>query len=825
MGAKSSVLDLSQPFDLRLTMLSDWHVGSGMGRPGNVDRLVVRDEDGFPYVPAKTLVGIWRDACERLAWALDGGQSGGWSEWVKYLFGDQPARQGETDPSQPPRPAALMVRSARLGQSLRSAICAQAQYLREFQEALTFVKPGVQIDPNSGRAQDEHVRFVEMGRADTVLEAKAELRPSGAPMTPEQEKTAGALLVASAKLVERLGGKRRRGAGKCRLELMNTSLDTAIEWLETHPDPPAVPDRSWTVEGTASRPAPGAPACEDADWVSIPYVLTLQSPVNISAQTAGNVIETLDFVPGTFLLPHITAALEELGIDARPWIARGDLRVLPATVEIDGSPGRPVPLALYQKKDLYQKKEGGPFSNPQTLLNRLVEDEPSETEQFKQCRSGYLGDSQGQMPRHQTVRLTSRTHNTVEEQTQRPTPEVGGVYTYEAIAPCRLRGEIRLRKCLADSLIQKPEWKEKFSRRCALGRSKKDDYGAASFSIDLPSDGVPLPVPQPPGCQTDQLFVWVLSDVLLRDERLRFSPTVEALRKALEVALAVKLTVVEREGKQPLAFVRMRRIESWNTAWGLPRPSLVGLQAGSCVLFKTDPIADPEKQKEFHKRLQQVEAAGIGERTAEGFGQIRFNDPFLTRPMKELPAPPETNQKSVETSEAEKTCVLLSSKESKDLYSYAQRIEEVVWRERIRRRALEIAHSPCRAKLFGWSVKNDKPPMSQLGALRGIVHQVQSWTDRQMVCNWLAHLKEIKKRGDKWPKESLDILQDLFQQPNRIWQELEGDDQWPTLTENGRNQLRTKLWALAVRSLIDAAIRAHKRELDLDRQGESTRRE
>src|SRR5437899_1282259 len=87
---------------LRLEFTSDWHLGSGMGRPGHVDRLVARDGDDLPYVPAKSLTGIWRDACERLAFGLDNGQPGAWIAWVRYLFGDQPAR-GETDPTQAPR--------------------------------------------------------------------------------------------------------------------------------------------------------------------------------------------------------------------------------------------------------------------------------------------------------------------------------------------------------------------------------------------------------------------------------------------------------------------------------------------------------------------------------------------------------------------------------------------------------------------------------------------------------------------------------------------------------------------------------------------------
>jgi CRISPR-associated protein Csx10 len=43
---------------LQIKMLSDWHIGSGTGRPGNIDRLVQRDAHHLPYIPAKSLTGM-----------------------------------------------------------------------------------------------------------------------------------------------------------------------------------------------------------------------------------------------------------------------------------------------------------------------------------------------------------------------------------------------------------------------------------------------------------------------------------------------------------------------------------------------------------------------------------------------------------------------------------------------------------------------------------------------------------------------------------------------------------------------------------------------
>ena len=58
----TAVSGLQGEFPVRVLMLSDWIVGTGEGRVGEVDATVRRDADGLPFVPAKTLTGIWRDA-------------------------------------------------------------------------------------------------------------------------------------------------------------------------------------------------------------------------------------------------------------------------------------------------------------------------------------------------------------------------------------------------------------------------------------------------------------------------------------------------------------------------------------------------------------------------------------------------------------------------------------------------------------------------------------------------------------------------------------------------------------------------------------------
>lgn len=50
----------------RLTFETPFHIGTGM-REGLVDRAILRDSDGFLYVPGSSFKGVLRERCEQLA--------------------------------------------------------------------------------------------------------------------------------------------------------------------------------------------------------------------------------------------------------------------------------------------------------------------------------------------------------------------------------------------------------------------------------------------------------------------------------------------------------------------------------------------------------------------------------------------------------------------------------------------------------------------------------------------------------------------------------------------------------------------------------------
>lgn len=49
-----------------LSFLTYWHAGSGLTSGAQADAVVIKDENGLPYFPGKTLKGIFRDAFSSL---------------------------------------------------------------------------------------------------------------------------------------------------------------------------------------------------------------------------------------------------------------------------------------------------------------------------------------------------------------------------------------------------------------------------------------------------------------------------------------------------------------------------------------------------------------------------------------------------------------------------------------------------------------------------------------------------------------------------------------------------------------------------------------
>jgi CRISPR-associated protein Csx10 len=112
------------------------------------------------------------------------------------------------------------------------------------------------------------------------------------------------------------------------------------------------------------------------------------------------------------------------------------------------------------------------------------------------------------------------------------------------------------------------------------------------------------------------LPVYALSDVIIRDELFRYRGRLDEQWFADEIGV---------EGAS-LSFLSasLRRVTSWNSLSGLPRADEWAIALGSVFL-----LGLPRKLNDSdQQRLQTLEEQGTGRRLAEGFGRIRFADPF-----------------------------------------------------------------------------------------------------------------------------------------------------------------------------------------------------
>lgn len=52
--------------DYHIEFFSQWHCGSGLSAGADIDLLVIKDKEGMPFIPGKTLKGLIREAVENL---------------------------------------------------------------------------------------------------------------------------------------------------------------------------------------------------------------------------------------------------------------------------------------------------------------------------------------------------------------------------------------------------------------------------------------------------------------------------------------------------------------------------------------------------------------------------------------------------------------------------------------------------------------------------------------------------------------------------------------------------------------------------------------
>jgi CRISPR-associated protein Csx10 len=772
-------------FVLRLEMLSDWNIGSGAGRQGSLDSAVERDADELPYVPATTLRGIWRDAAEQVAFGLDGGK-GRWCRLVDHLFGSQPAIDERGAFGDPPIPGRLEVTDLRFPAALRAKF--RGEDRTALRASLTLAKPGVAIDIRSGRARTDFLRFEEVARQGAVLTGKASIALSGDMVTDE---ALLCLALGATRLVERMGGDRRRGCGRCVLAAdriegpdgLPRDIPAAVDRLASPAPPQIAPPGAAAPLGTTYG------ASTDEEFLVIPLDVAVETPTVVAQAVLGNVVTSIDHVPGTMLLSAIARMLGDAGIEpsvVSRAIAAGDIRVLPAYPEICGRRSLPTPFVFDRKK---YTAEGSHV--PGSLRNRLLEHESSSDGEYNSVREAYFAfGRQDGLPAvaFRDTTLVTRTHNTVEDERQKPTEVVGGVYSYEAIAARqRLKSEIWLRRSLLPEGFELPL----LPVGVTIGRAKKAGYGVVRLVPHAAIAAGTFSGPLLPNAFT----LYLASDLVLPSSAkpIGASPA-EFLCAALRDLLGVPIEIAR-------ADLRTGRTEGWVSRWGLPRPSYVVLRAGSTASFTAD---SPDRV-----RLAVLARDGLGARRGEGFGHILIDPDFTHAKLAAsvvLTAPAQATDE--ETSEP-----------GDELTEFISRVENAALRDRIRFRA-ELAAQQRNEKLH-WT--KDKPNMSQLGALRSVMAGLRPGLGLGRIKQFIARQTS---RAEKWgsgnPENDthpLKVLAALFNDPQTVWSKIEmTESDWANIviTRQTADASRdAELQRFAIANFLFAAMRVHKRSMEM----------
>jgi CRISPR-associated protein Csx10 len=183
----------------------------------------------------------------------------------------------------------------------------------------------------------------------------------------------------------------------------------------------------------------------------------------------------------------------------------------------------------------------------------------------------------------------------------------GAVYRYDALAA----GQTFQAAIICDNDANEPILRPLIDGQVTLGGSRSGGYGRAELSY-LP-DGVARrrrveDEEEPP---EGKLIVTLHSNVLMRDEKGQFAVDPDLLCRVLSRHLQVDLVLKD-------AFLKTEMIGGFNRTWGLPLPQALAVRMGSVLVFKAPDTYDSTL-------LDKLEIRGIGERRAEGFGRIAFN--------------------------------------------------------------------------------------------------------------------------------------------------------------------------------------------------------
>lgn len=186
---------------------SEWHAGSGLTSGSDLDALVVKDADGFPFIPGKTLKGLLKEAAFEMLQLK--GENPEKSPFITGLFGyfyEKPA-----DESKIHTKGDAFFSNATLNTNLRNE-SRKNQLTDFFYRDLASTAIG-----DNGIADKGSLR-----RMETVIPCELVATISGVDEKFEEE------LIKCLKFIKRLGQNRNRGLGRCTFEVVEIKEEAKV---------------------------------------------------------------------------------------------------------------------------------------------------------------------------------------------------------------------------------------------------------------------------------------------------------------------------------------------------------------------------------------------------------------------------------------------------------------------------------------------------------------------------------------------------------------------------------------------------------------------
>ena len=650
-----------------IVFTSDWGVSTGVGQAGRTHSTIERCGDD-PVVRGTVITGVLREQAMLAAKALDGPKEGTWTNFARWLFGQDP----DSKPGSVPHPRHVLFSDATPASKI------------PIHDTVS-----LSIDPTTGTARDQFLRFTERAAAGVLTGSFTLIDEAGAELSDQATIDAAHFLLGVAGLMVRgIGSGRSGGDGECTLAvsdkdyveigrqdaktadalkriLANRDNDSPTyssedvetvadslrsltrESLREIPDPPVLPESS---PQDIAMPDLQQSESGDTTWYETTLDIVLDTPVVSYEVPFSNEVRSLDFLRGTVLVPWLHGLLRKKYQDktlVHSAIVSGDLRISDALPVYKELAGLPVPLVLENEK-VHEDKQ------PRTLFNRHIpiSDQVCGDHTIP-TRGSYLFVKSNGAPVTGWIgkpSLIGRQSTAINSETG--AAKDGQLFLVRALpAGLTLRASIVVSKRLLSELRGTAATSADSPLTLDLGiaeqpaflgsRKLTGTFGRARCTVGSTFTEVgstPPPVEGPvtdEGTQasssesTEVVSLWFTSDVLARSSALGLGGSVEDLELAFRRA-NVPVTVVQespdqdsgdKNRKRILTAIRHRRVDSWSPRDNAPRATRLAIQAGSVVQVRLSP--------DDLGALETLGHIGVGELTPQGYGRFLVDSPTL----------------------------------------------------------------------------------------------------------------------------------------------------------------------------------------------------